>query len=185
MKKTILFLLLAGTLALALPAVKIDLGLLYSARTVSDDAIKDVYGSGGVYFPYAAVNVWKGLGFGLGYEGGYDRDGKIGLYQEDTSLKVGGVELFALYRRDFGKLSPYAKLGIGSYSYEQVVSGQSKVDDSKVAPNLAAGLRYYAGKGLFLAAEIKYVPLKVNPLGEEVDLSGLRFGAGVGYSFEL
>ncbi len=91
MKKIILFLLLAAFLALALPAVKLDLGLLYSARTVSDDAIQDVYGSGGVYFPYAAINVWKCLGFGLGYEGGYDRDGKIGLYQEDTSLKVGGA----------------------------------------------------------------------------------------------
>lgn len=185
MKKAILFIVLTGALALALAAVKIDAGLFYSARTVSDDAIRDVYGSGGVYFPYAAVNVWKGLSFGLGYEGGYSRDGKIGLYQEDTTLKAGGVELLALYRRDFGKLSPYAKLGIGSYSYEQSVSGSTKVDDSKVAPSLAAGLRFYATRGLFLAAEIKYVPLKVNPLGEEVDLSGLRFGAGVGYSFEL
>lgn len=185
MKKAILFLILAGVLALALPAVKFDAGLLYSARTVSDDEIQDVYGNGGVFSPFAAVNVWQGLSLGLSYEGGYSREGRIGLYQEDSSLKVGGVEFFALYRRDFGKLSPYAKLGIGSYSYQQVVSGVTKVDDSKMAPSLAAGLRYAATKGLFLAAELKYVPLKVNPLGEEVDLSGLRFGAGVGYTFNL
>lgn len=185
MKKIILFLLLAGTMALALPAVKIDVGLLYSARTVSDDAIKDVYGSGGVFFPYAVVNAWKGLGFGLGYEGGYSRDGKIGLYQEDTSLKVGGMEAFAAYRFDIGKLAPYVKLGVGSYAYKQVVSGATKVDDKKSALSLAAGLRYYVTKGLFLAAEAKYAPLKVKPLEEEVDLGGMRFGAGIGYTFDL
>lgn len=185
MKKTLLFVILLGMLTLGLQAVKIDLGLLYSTRSVSDPEIQDVYGSGAVYFPYAAVNVWQGLCFGLGYEGGYNRDGKIGLYQEDSNLKVGGLELFAAYRFDFGKLSPYAKLGIGSYSYEQVVSGATKVDDKKTALSLAAGLRFYATQCLFLAAELKYVPLKVNPLGEEVDLSGMRFGAGIGYTFNL
>ena len=185
MKKTLLFVILLGMLTLGLQAAKIDLGLLYGTRSVSDAEIQDVYGGGTVYFPYAAVNVWQGLCFGLGYEGGYDRDGKIGLYQEDSNLKVSGLELFAAYRFDFGKFSPYAKLGLGSYAYEQVVSGATKVDDKKTALSLAAGLRFYATKGLFLAAELKYVPLKVNPLGEEVDLSGMRFGAGIGYTFDL
>jgi opacity protein-like surface antigen len=185
MKKIILFAIMLSVAAMGLQAMKLDLGLLYSARTVKDAEIKDVYGNGGVYLPYAALNVWKGLSFGLGYEGGYDRDGKIGLYQEDTTLTIGGLELFAAYRLELGNLSPYLKLGFGSYSYKQVVNGVTTVDDKKAGLNLAAGLRYYVTKGLFLAAEAKYVPLKVAPLEEEVDLSGLRFGAGIGYTFNL
>jgi opacity protein-like surface antigen len=185
MKKIILFVILLGMAALGLQGMKLDLGLLYSARTVKEAAIKDVYGNGGVYYPYAALNVWKGLSFGLGYEGGYDRDGKIGLYQEDTNLTVSGLELFAAYRLELGKFSPYLKLGFGSYSFKQVVSSVTKVDDKKSGMNMAAGIRYYVAKGLFLAAEAKYVPLKVTPIEEEVDLSGLRFGAGIGYTFSL
>jgi len=185
MKKIILFVILFSLMTLGLQAVKLDLGLLYSGRTIKEAEIKDVYGNGAVYFPYLAVNVWKGLTFGLGYEGGYDRDGKIGLYQEDTNLKITGVELFAAYRLELGNLSPYLKLGFGSYAYKQVVSNVNKVDDKKSGLNLAVGIRYYLIKGLFLAAEAKYVPLKVKPIEEEVDLTGMRLGAGVGYTFNL
>ena len=71
----------------------------------------------------------KACSLGLGYEGGYDRDGKIGLFQEDTNLKVTGLEFFAGYRFDLGKVSPYVKLGLGNYTYKQMVSGQTKVDE--------------------------------------------------------
>jgi hypothetical protein len=185
MKKIIIFAVLLCLLTLGLQAVKLDVGFLYGSRSVKDADMKDVYGNGAVYFPYLAVNVWKGLAFGLGYEGGYDRDGKIGLYQEDSNFKVTGIEFFAAYRLEFGKLSPYVKLGFGSYAYKQVVSSVTKVDDKKSALNLAVGIRYYLVKGLFLTAEAKYVPLKVKPIEEEVDLTGMRLAAGIGYTFNL
>lgn len=185
MKKIITFAVLLSLLTLGLQAVKLDVGFLYGSRGVKDDAIKDAYGNGAAYFPFLAVNVWNGLSFGLGYEGGYDRDGKIGLYQEDSNFKVSGIEFFAAYRLELDKLSPYLKLGFGSYAYKQAVSNVSKVDDSKSGLSLAIGIRYYPIKGLFLAAEGKYVPLKVKPLDEEVDLSGLRLAAGIGYTFDL
>jgi hypothetical protein len=185
MKKTITFALLLGLLTMGMQAVKLDVGILYGSRSVKDADIKDVYGNGSAYFPYLAVNVWKGLSFGLGYEGGYDRDGKIGLYQEDSNLKVAGLEFFAAYRLELGNLSPYLKLGFGSYAYKQVVSNVTKVDDKKSAVNLAVGIRFYVIKGLFLAAEAKYVLLKVKPIEEEVDLTGMRLSAGVGYTFNL
>jgi hypothetical protein len=40
-------------------------------------------------------------------------------------------------------------------------------------------------KSLFLAAEIKCVPLKGKPLTDEVDLGGMRLAAGIGYTFNL
>ncbi len=185
MKKTLSFIILIGVLAWGLPAIDLDLGLLFGSRSVKDAQIKEVYGNGTAYFPYVSVGLWKGLFAGLGYEGGYDRDGKIGLFQEDTSLKVTGLEFFAGYRFDLGKVSPYVKLGLGSYSYEQVVSGRAKVDEKKSALTLAGGARFTPAKGLFLSAEIKYVPLKVKPLLDEVDLGGMRLAAGIGYTFNL
>ncbi len=185
MKKTLLFIILLGVLTWGLQAVDLDLGLFFGSRSVKDSQIRDVYGNGTAYFPYASVNFWKGLFAGLGYEGGYDRDGKIGLYQEDTSLKVSGLEVFVGYRFDLGKVSPYVKLGLGNYSYKQVVSGQTKVDDKKSALTLAGGARFYPVKGLFLAAEIKCVPLKVKPMAIEIDLGGMRLAAGIGYTFNL
>lgn len=185
MKKIFTFAVLLSLLTLGLQAVKLDVGFLYGSRSVKDAGIKDAYGNGTAYFPYLAVNVWKGLTFGLGYEGGYDRDGKIGLYQEDSNLKITGMEIFAAYRLELGNLSPYLKLGFGSYAYKQVVSNVTKVDEKKSGLNLAVGLRYYLIKGLFLAAEAKYVPLKVKPFEEEVDLTGMRLAAGIGYTFNL
>jgi len=185
MKKIILFIILLGLLTWGLQAVDLDLGLFFGTRSVKDSQVKEVYGNGSVYFPYAAVGLWKGLFVGLGYEGGYDRDGKIGLYQEDANLKVTGLEFFAGYRFDLGKVSPYLKLGLGSYTYTQTVSGKAKPDEKKSGLVLAGGVRFYPIKGLFLAAEIKYVPLKVKPLDIEVDLSGMRLAAGIGYTFNL
>ena len=185
MKKIILFVILSSLLTLGLQAVKLDLGFLYGSRSIKDAGIKEVYGEGSAYFPYVGVAVWRGLTIGLGYEGGYDREGKIGLYQEDSRLKITGMEIFAAYRLELGNLSPYLKLGFSSYAYKQVVSNVTKVDEKKSGLNLALGLRYYLIKGLFLAAEAKYVPLKVKPMDEEVDLTGMRLAAGIGYTFNL
>jgi len=170
---------------ISLPALDLDLGLQLGLRTASG-AIQDAYGSGTAIFPSLKLNVWKGLGIGLGYELGYKKEAKIGIYEEDSTLKVGGFEAFATYEFVKGKLAPYARIGIGSYAYSQdIVSEHAQsVDDSKVAFSIGAGVKYLLNK-LFLSAELRYVPLKVKPLTEEVDLSGLRLLAGIGYRFGL
>jgi hypothetical protein len=185
MKKIIMFTFLLSLPASGLHAVTLDIGVFYSSLGITDAGIQDVYGNGFVYFPYLAVNVWKGLCFGLGDEGGYDREGKVGLYQESTGFKIAGMELFAAYRLELGKLSPYLKLGFGSYAYQQIVNGVATVDDNKSGPSLAAGIRFYPNKWLFLAAEAKYVFLPVMPIDQKVDLSGMRLGAGIGCTFNL
>jgi len=185
MKKIIITTVLLGLLAAGLHAIKLDVGLMYGSRSVKDADIREVYGNGSVYFPYLAVNFWKGLALGLGYEGGYDRDGEIGLYQEPTNLKAAGMEFFAAYLFELKKFSPYVKLGLASFAYEQTVSDEVKFDKKKSALTLAAGTRFYATPGLFLAAEIKCAPLKVKPLSEEVDLGGMRLALGIGYTFNL
>jgi hypothetical protein len=169
-------------------AFELGLGFQYGLRTVADSKIKDVYGNGAAYFPSLRLGVWKGLEVGTGYEGGYKRNGLIGLYQEKTTLQVTGYEVFAGYGYRINIVEPYVRLGYGFYAYKQTIESSYipfKVDDKKSGVTLAAGLRVYPWAGAYLSLEAKFVPLKVKPIDEEVDLSGWRLALGVGYSFKL
>lgn len=162
------------------------MGIFYGLRTVNNSEIREVYGNGTVFAPYLAVRVWKGIILGAGYEGGYSKEGKIGLYQESSKLRVTGFDFFVGYEWHAGSISPYLKIGYGSFSYKQEIEspsvGEYKVDHKKGAIILGGGIKFYALKRVFFASEVKYVPLKVRPFEEEVDLGGFRVLVGVGYT---
>jgi hypothetical protein len=187
MKKVFLVSMMLVGLALGLSGANSDFhfeaGALYGPRYMADPDIKNIYGEGFVYFPYAAV-IWKRILIGGGYEGGYLKNGAIGLYEEPSSLKISGFEFFIGYVIKIKIIAPYIKIGCGSYSYQQKIDSpyveSFKVDHKKTAITIAGGVKIYALKNLFLMAEAKYVPLKVRPFEEEVDLSGLRLLAGIG-----
>jgi hypothetical protein len=63
---------------------------------------------------------------------------------------------------------------------------EQPADKTKSTFFVAGGLKVYPMKNLknlYLSAELKYVPLKVKPYEDEVDLGGLRLMGGVGFSF--
>jgi len=165
-------------------ALNFDFGIFYGLRTVNNSEIREVYGNGTVFVPYLAVKVWRGITLGVDYEGGYSKEGKIGLYQEFSKLRVTGFGFFARYEWRVGRISPYLKFGYGSFSYKQEIEnpsvGEFKVDHKKGAIILGGGIKFYPLKKVFLAGEVKYVPLKVRPFEEKVDLGGFRLLAGIG-----
>jgi len=168
-------------------AVEISLGFQAELRTASGTLIKDVYGNGMCYFPYATVKLGKGFTVGAGYEFGYSRSGMIGLYKEDTTLKVSGIEAFVGYQFSISMVTPYVFVGFGSFSYKQTVDSPAAqdVDFRKSTFFAAAGLKISPMKYGYISAEVKYVPLMVKPYEDEVDLGGLRLTAGIGFSFGL
>lgn len=189
MKRFIIASILSAGLASGLVAQSssfhLEIGGFYGIRQVADSNIKDVYGNGTVYFPFLAVT-WKGIILGSGYEGGYSKSGKIGLYQDPTTLKVNGFEVFIGYAFRIKFLAPYFRVGYASYSYKQTIDNpylsDFKVDGTKSTVAGSVGIKFFPIKNLFLAIEARYVPLKVKPLEEEVDLSGLRFEGGIGFT---
>ncbi len=190
MKKSIAILAMIIVLPAFAQAITISGGLQFGLRTVNDSEIKDVYGQGTCLFPYLAVNPWKGVIVGAGYEFGYSKSGHIGIYDEATTLKVSGLEVFAGYQYPVGFMTPYALLGLGSFSYKQTVASQAaqKVDTSKMTFFFAVGAKASPLKalpGLFFNLEVKYVPLSVKPYDESVDLGGIRLTLGAGYSFSF
>ncbi len=188
MRRTALGLvLLAAFSGPALGAIHLEIGILGGTRTVNSADIKAVYGNGTVFYPYLAVNPWKGLFVGAGYEGGYSRKGTIGIFEERTTLRVAGVEAFAGYQIQAGNVSPYIKIGCARYSYEQTIEsphiGDQAADASKWAPTFGGGLKIAVSGALFLGGEIRFVPLTVKPFEDEVDLGGMRYTAGFGLKF--
>ena len=62
--------LAAATLLLALqaPAMDLRVGCALGTRSVDDERLREAYGPGTVYFPYAALSFWKGAAVGAGLE---------------------------------------------------------------------------------------------------------------------
>ena len=170
----------------AAPAWDVTAGFLAGPRTASDETVNRIYGSGTVYSPFLAVGLWRGFRVGASYEGGYSRTGVIGLYDEATTLKVSGVEVFAGYWLKLDLVALYLRGGWGNYSYFQTVQSPMArnypVDARGQAVVAAAGVNVYLLERLYLCGEIKYVPLKVKPYENEVDLSGWRYLVGIGYT---
>ena len=189
MKHCLIFIvLLAAMRSAAFPAIHVEAGVLFGTRSVNNADIKAVYGSGTVFFPYAAVHLWKGFFVGVGYEGGYSRSGKIGIYKEPTTLKVTGMEVFVGCQFSVGMVSPFLRAGYGSYSFKQVIDSpfhtEDRVDKTQGTVTLAGGLKLLSLTGhFFLAGEVRSVPLKVMLYEDKVDLGGTRFTAGVGLKF--
>jgi opacity protein-like surface antigen len=187
MKKIYPFIICFLLLPLGAYAVEFSFGFQGGLRTVSDSAIKDVYGNGTCFFPYAAVNVFKGFTIGAGYELGYSRSGVIGLYDEATTLEVTGIQAFVGYQYSVSMVTPYVFVGFGSFSYKQTVESPAAqaVDATKSTFFVAGGVKIYPMKNIYISAEVKYVPLKVKPFEDEdaVDLGGLRLMGGLGFTF--
>jgi len=165
---------------------KIEVGLSFGLRTLNNSELKDIYGQGTNFFPSVSL-IWKGLMIGGGYEAGFKKDGLLGIYQEPAELTVKGGEIFAGYQLRLKNIAPYIKVGVGFYSYKQVVDSEYvsdyPVDGNKTGLIVAGGLKYFPLKKLFISAEVKYGGLKVKPYDIEVDLGGLRLNGGLGLSF--
>ena len=187
MKKSYLVIVVLLILPVAVYAIDFSFGFQAGLRTVNDPNIKEVYKNGVCYFPYAAANLYKGFTIGAGYEFGYSRDGKIGIYEEATTLKVTGIEAFVGYEYSLPMVTPYVFVGFGSFSYTQTVVSPSAQNFDKTQSTffVAGGVKVYPMKNLYISAEVKYVPLKVKPIEDEVevDLGGLRLMGGLGFSF--
>ena len=185
MKRIILLTLLLA-LAGSLSALELDLGLYAGQRTVQDSQIRDLYGNSPVWCPRVRLGLVGGLSLGASYEGGYSEDAAIGLLSLDSTLKLSAFEFFAAYHFDLGRVEPYARVGVSFQKYEQTVTGAPagyKVDGKKTTWSLAGGLRVFLVSNLYLAGEVAFSPLKVQPYETSIKLGGARYLLGAGFVF--
>lgn len=189
MKKAWSLLVFIGLLSSGLGAIEISAGAFFGPRTVTDDQVRNAFGNGTVYVPYAALNFWKGFVVGAGYEGGYSRTAKLGIYQESATLKITGYEIFLGYQLRIGKLCPYLKVGYGSFRYQESVDNplleKFAIDKTDMAMIYGGGVKFFPLKNLFIAGEAKFVQFSVRSDDRDVSLGGFRFLAGVGLALGI
>lgn len=169
-------------------AAAIDAGFNFGGRTIGEKSIRDTYGTGIVVYPYLSINPVKNIHAGVAYEGGYTKNADLGIYREKSKLKISGIEFFLSYQFRIRNLAPYVRFGYASYSYKHSIDSEAvdyAIDKNKGTVTFGAGLKFFVGKGFFLCGDMRYVPLKVKPVEVEVDLGGLRYTFGAGYSFKL
>lgn len=186
--KGMIFFVLVGCVVQTSQAIQVGIGLNYGLRQVQDEIMKEIYGDGYVYVPYLRLIPFRSIGFEIAYEGGYNKGGTVGLYDEDSTLSVTGLEFSGILFLPLRMIIGYVKLGMGYYTYKQDIESdftRLTVDHSKWTTFIAGGISLRVFDGLYISAEVKSVPLVVRPYDLDVNLGGLRFLAGIGYSFDL
>jgi hypothetical protein len=188
-KKIAAALILLMSLSAFVRAITIRPGLFYGLRKIEDAKIKAAYKEGSVFLPYIELGFWKGLMVGAAYETAEASYGNLGIHQVPATFQLSGLDFYLGYEFEIGKLALFVKAGYGVYYYKQTVDyayvQDYKVDYRQGAIIGTAGLKFYPGKSLFFSAAVKYVSLKVKPYDSEVNLSGFRYLAGLGLSFDF
>lgn len=171
-----------------LQAFDIAGGLNFGKRGIDDPNMKGIYGQGYIFQPYIRYNYSNMLAIEAAYEGGYKRDGRIGLFQEESTLSITGWELSGILYCRIRNFVPFIKFGVGYYDYRQDIASEFvryEVDNHEITYIMGGGINIFLNNSFFLNTEVKYIPLKVKPFDIEVDLSGLRVMLGIGYRFAL
>lgn len=166
----------------------IVLGVHLGYRQLKDPDLKDIYGDGLVFNLYMDYFPLSNYGLEIAYEGGYQKNAPIGLFREDSTLSISGFQLCGVLRYPIWKSVSFLKAGIGYFSYRQDIQSdfpRLKVNHHKWTTVLGGGIHFKMYKRLFFTAEVKYIPLKVQPFEIPVDLGGWRLLAGLGYRISL
>ena len=191
MKKLVILIFLVFISVQGANADWFTLGINAGYRYLDDHALGEIYGDGYVFEPYLRYAFARSLILELSYEGGYKKRAPIGIFQEDSTLSVTGIQLSAIVPLPILRLrnvSTYFKLGVAYYFYKQDIDSEfvrQQVDHRKWTTVIGGGMSINLFRGLFLTAEVKSIPLRVKPFDINVDLGGIRILFGIGYQFWL
>ncbi len=172
-------------------AAQFTLGLNAGYRYLNDNFLGEIYGDGYIFEPYIRYSPSYWIDLELSYEGGYKKSAPIGLFEEDSTLSINGLQLAGIMQVPILRirnLRTYFKAGIAYYFYKQDIDSEfvrRKVDHGKWTTIIGGGLSFQLFRGLFLSSEVKSVPLRVKPFEINVDLGGIRILFGIGYQFWL
>ena len=187
MKRTALFAAFLLAWAGLSSAQTWEAGLTCGYRTIKDKSLRRIYGNGFVYIPYVSLAVSKSLRVGAEYELGYVKKANIGLFEDPSTLKVGGGHLFLQYGERTGRFQPFLKVGLGLFAYQfdvQIPSQPAlRVAETDISFFIGGGLRVAVMKHLIGTSELKYAALWVDSYDDKVDLGGIKILLGIGYEF--
>lgn len=180
---------LAVGLCLAASAQALDLRIDGSLnwRRLDDAKIRSVYGNGVSFTSGFELTARSGWTAGLRFESAQFREGVLGLSASSARFRLMGLEAAAGRELRLGAFGFAARAGLGLFHYKQTVDyvyvQDYKVDRLALGGVIAAAVRAYLFRFLYLTADAKYVILPVKPYDQAVKLGGWRLGGGLGLRF--
>jgi hypothetical protein len=147
----------------------------------TDDAFKEIYGSGFMYGGEIGFGIGKGVE--LWVDGMYfGKTGETTLTREETKLTLfplsGGVKA----KFDFGVFNLYVGGGVSYFQYKET-SSIGEVRENKWGWMIRAGTYIDITYFFFLDLQATYNYTKFTTEDLEVNLGGFSFGAGLGFRF--
>ncbi len=179
MKHRILIALLIGSFALPASAASFGIKAVYFMP--SEQAFKDIYGSG--------LMVGAEIGFRLGgpvklwIDGmSFKKTGKLTYTGEETTLTLFPIGLGVRADLPSGAFTPYAGAGARYYSYKEVnVIGTAKKSGLGFVGFAGANLRL--AKGFLLDVRAAFSSCKLTPADFTINVGGFEIGGGLVVEF--
>jgi hypothetical protein len=165
-------------------------GGLFGIRNIADSSINKYFSSSFLYNLYIGISPVKGLTIGLGKEANYNKDAKIGLYNDNSTLKIkSSIYIFGSYEYKINKFSPYLKFGFYKIETNQTFDNPKlkpfEFNKDKTTYFIGAGIKYNLSKKFNLIADIYTTPCNIEPFEKSVNVGGLRLSGGIEYIFNL
>jgi hypothetical protein len=170
---------------------KMALGFSAGYMTLQDEAFREAYGDGGVFFkgeysfllPFKveSIDIWTGFTF-------FEKAGTTSITQEDLTLKTTNLSVALRYLPTFSKFTPFVGAGIDYIVYKEILPEDyviGSVGGSDLGFHVQGGTYFDALPYLSLKIHLKYLWSKVDVDGMEVNLGGVEYGAGLVFRFNL
>ena len=168
-------------LSVSVHAADYMIELKTSYFTPSEQAFKDVYGSGMTFGGEVGITLWKGFGIWAGGDY-FSRKGELTFTEESTEIKI--IPLYAGIRYQFRqeKIAPYIGLGIGYFRFKET-NPIGKVEEGDLGFIGQVGCLFRVVGSLFFDIKGSYSYCKAKPMDIEADMGGLKAGIGIGFEF--
>jgi hypothetical protein len=175
MKKRVLTLLMIG--ALALPAAAASFGVKAVYLMPSEQAFKDIYGSGPMFGAEIGFRLTGPISAYV--EGMYfKRTGELTYTKESTTLTLMPFGAGARYDFTKGPAVVYAGAGLRYYSYkEKNVIGTATA--SGIGFVGIAGVNVRVMRGILLDVRAAFSSCKLSPADFSINVGGIELGGGL------
>ncbi len=150
-------------------------------RNISEGIFETVYETNNIAYSIdLALKLGKSLEM-FAHSDYFKVEGELEFEPKATTLTIIPAEAGLRILLGKGKFKPYLGLGAGYYMLKEE-NFIGKIDENSIGFFGEGGFRIYFGK-LFLDLKLKYIQLKYDVSGTEVDLGGLAYFGGIGISF--
>jgi hypothetical protein len=170
---------------------KMAFGLSAGYMALQEDAFKDAYGEGGIFFrgEYSfllpvnieSFDVWTSVSY-------FRKSGKSTVTEEDLKLRLTTFSFAVRYLKKMSKFTPFVGAGLDYVVYKEIYPEDfiiESVGGSTLGFHGQAGTYIDVLSNLSFKVHAKYSFAKTTENEVEVNLGGFEFGAGLVFRFNL